>query len=264
MLNARENWKFSIFRDASAASEAAADRVAATIANESDATIALPTGSTPLIMFDILAARAARGEIDFSGVHLFCLDEYVGVTPEDRVSLTRWLRDAFLQRVGLPAEHVHPLPSTADDLVAAASEFDQAIAARGGLDLAVLGLGPNGHIGYNEPGSRADSRTRVVTLTPESRSQAAAYWEGAAEIPARAMTMGVATLLEAKQIVLLVTGAAKAKMLRRTLEEPMSADVPASWLRLGGPRLTIIADEAAASELSSMHVKPPAGTDDRG
>jgi glucosamine-6-phosphate deaminase len=264
MVNGPENWKLSIFRDASAASEAAADRVAATIANDSDAAIALPTGSTPLIMFDILAARAARGEVDFSGVHLFCLDEYVGVTPHDQVSLTRWLRDAFLQRVGLQDDQVHPLPSTADDLVAAASEFDQAIAARGGLNLAVLGLGPNGHIGYNEPGSSADSRTRVVTLTPESRSQATAYWDGAAQIPDRAMTMGVGTLLEAKQIVLLVTGEAKAEMLRRTLAEPMSADVPASWLRLAGPRLTIIADEAAASELSTVPSSSPAGVDDSG
>jgi glucosamine-6-phosphate deaminase len=214
-------------------------------------------------MFDILAARATRGEVDFSGVHLFCLDEYVGVTPKDPVSLTRWLWDAFLHRIGLSADRVHSLPSTANDLVAAASEFDHAIAARGGLDLAVLGLGPNGHIGYNEPGSSADSRTRVVTLTPESRSQAAAYWEGAVQIPDRAMTMGVGTLLEAKQIVLLVTGEAKAEMLRRTVEQPMSADVPASWLRIAGPRLTIIADEAAASELSTEHVKSPEGTDDR-
>src|SRR5687767_1663618 len=103
MVNARESWKLAIYRDASTASEAAADRVAATIAHESDATIALPTGSTPLAMFDILAARAARGEVNFSGVHLYCLDEYVEVTPEDQVSLTRWLREAFLQRVGLPA-----------------------------------------------------------------------------------------------------------------------------------------------------------------
>jgi glucosamine-6-phosphate deaminase len=264
MVNGRENWKLSVYRDAPAASEAAADRVAATIANESGATIALPTGTTPLIMFDILAARAARGEVDFSGVHLYCLDEYVGVTPEDRVSLTRWLQDAFLQRVGVPADQVHPLPSTAADLAAAASEFDRAIAARGGLDLAVLGLGPNGHIGYNEPGSSADSRTRVITLTPESRSQATAYWEGKAEIPDRAMTMGVGTLLESKQIVLLVTGEAKAEMLRRTLAEPMSADVPASWLRLAGPRLTIIADEAAASELSTVPSSSPTGAHDSG
>ena len=94
---------------------------------------------------------------------------------------------------------------TADDLVAAAAAYEEAITARGGLDLAILGLGPNGHIGYNEPGSSADSRTRVITLTPESRSQASAYWEGAVPIPHQAMTMGVATLLEAKQIVLLVT-----------------------------------------------------------
>lgn len=263
MVNTGENWNLAIFGDAAAASEAAADRVGATIANESDATIALPTGSTPLVMFDILAARAARDEIDFSGVHLFCLDEYVGVTPEDPVSLTRWLSDAFLQRVGLTADQVHPLPSTAGDLVAAAGEFDREIAARGGLDLAVLGLGPNGHIGYNEPGSSADSRTRVINLTPESRNQATAYWEGALQIPDRAMTMGVGTLLEAKQIVLLVIGEAKAKMLWRTLEQPMSAEVPASWLRLAGPRLTIIADEAAASELSTQQVNSPAGTDDR-
>jgi glucosamine-6-phosphate deaminase len=264
MVNASENRKLAIYRDAAAASEAAADRVATTILDKFDATISLPTGGTPLIMFDILAARAARGEIDFSGVHLFCLDEYVGVMPEDQVSLTRWLREAFLNRVGLPADQVHPLPSTADDLVAAASEFDKAIAARGGLDLAILGLGPNGHIGYNEPGSSADSRTRVITLTPESRSQATAYWEGAFEIPNRAMTMGVGTLLEAKQIVLLVTGEAKAEMLRRTLEEPMSADVPASWLRIAGRRLAVVADEAAASELSTVRLRSPAGADDGG
>jgi glucosamine-6-phosphate deaminase len=128
--------------------------------------------------------------------------------------------------------------------------FERTITARGGLDLVVLGLGPNGHIGYNEPGSGDESRTRVITLTPESLGQASAYWEGAVPIPNRAMTMGVGTLLEAKQIALLVTGAAKADMLRRTLEEPMSAIVPASWLRIAGPRLTVIADEAAASELA--------------
>ena len=252
MVKARENWKIAVYRDEAAASLAAADRVAETVLGESDATISLPTGSTPLMMFDILAARAARGEIDFSAVHLFCLDEYLGVTPEDPMSLTRWLWDAFLRRVGFSPNQVHPLPATADDLVAAAAEFEGAIASRGGLDLAVLGLGPNGHIGYNEPGSSADSRTRVLALTPESRAQASAYWEGAVPIPDRAMTMGVGTLLEAKQLVLLVTGEAKADILRRTLEEPMTADVPASWLRIAGPRLTVIADEAAASQLPNQ------------
>jgi glucosamine-6-phosphate deaminase len=249
MINGRENWKLVVYPDAAAASLAAADCVAATVLGKADATISLPTGSTPLLLFDILAARAARGEIDFSGVHLFCLDEYVGVTPGDPMSLTRWLWDAFLHRVGFSPDQVHALPATADDLVTAAGGFEEVIARRGGLDLAVLGLGPNGHIGYNEPGSSANSRTRVVALTPESRAQASAYWEGAVPIPDHAMTMGVGTLLEAKQLVLLVTGEAKADILRRTLEEPMSANIPASWLRVAGPRLTVIADEAAASQV---------------
>jgi glucosamine-6-phosphate deaminase len=188
----------------------------------------------------------------------------LGVTVEDANSLTRWLRDEFLNRVGISPGQVHALPVTADDLVAAAAAFDEAIAARGGLDLAILGLGPNGHIGYNEPGSHADSRTRVIPLTPESRSQASAYWEGAVPIPDQAMTMGVGTLLEAQQIVLLVIGEAKADMLRRALEETMSADVPASWLRLAGSRLTVIADEAAARNLSIASSEWSATLDDRG
>jgi glucosamine-6-phosphate deaminase len=250
MVIGSENWNLAIFRDPSAASEAAAHVVSDLIRNEPHAAISFPTGSTPLGMFDVLAARVARGEIDFSGVTVFCLDEYLGVTFEDPNSLTRWLKDAFLNRIGISPDQVRPLPVTACDPVAAAAAFDEAIAARGGLDLAILGLGPNGHIGYNEPGSSADSRTRVISLTPESRTQASAYWEGEVQIPDQAMTMGVGTLLEAKQIVLLVIGEAKADMLRRVLQEPMSADVPASWLRIAGSRLTVIADEAAARDLS--------------
>jgi glucosamine-6-phosphate deaminase len=245
------NWSVNVFRDAEAASEAAADAVATTVHGKSNAAISVPTGSTPLGMFEHLSARVASGELDFSDVDIFCLDEYVGVSRDDPGSLTRWLWDALLYRIGVRVEQVHALPSTADDLTAAASAYEAEIAVRGGLDLAVLGLGPNGHIGYNEPGSNADSRTRVISLTPESLSQASSYWEGAVSIPDRAMTIGVATLLESKRIVLLVTGGAKAEILRRTLEEPMGADVPASWLRLAGPRLEVIADGEAASSLSS-------------
>jgi glucosamine-6-phosphate deaminase len=250
----RENWTLAVLHDPSAVSEAASDFVSTTVLSKPDAAITFPTGSTPLGMFDVLAARAGRGEIDFSGVEIFCLDEYVGVTAEDPNSLSRWLWNGLLSRIGIRPHQFHPLPVTADgdELEAAAAGYDQMI-PRGGLDLAVLGLGPNGHIGYNEPGSSAESRTRVIALTPESRTQASAYWEGAIPIPELAMTMGVGTLLEAKQIVLLVTGFAKAEILRRTVEEPMSADVPASWLRLAGPRLTIVADEAAASRLSIVH-----------
>ena len=197
----------------------------------------------------LLAPPVARSI--FRASLIFCLDEYVGVTVEDPNSLTRWLSEALPE----PDRHQtrstpHPSRYRGRSLPKPRPNTIEAISARGGLDLAILGLGPNGHIGYNEPGSSADSRTRVITLTAESRNQASAYWEGSIPIPDQAMTMGVGTLLESKQIVLLVIGEAKADILRRTLEEPMSAEVPASWLRIAGPRLTIIADEAAASELS--------------
>jgi len=253
MITGTENWNLAIFRDSLAASEAAADVVTSVIHDNPYAAISFPTGSTPLGMFDVLAARAARGEIDFSNVTVFCLDEYIGVTVEDPNSLTRWLWDALLTRIGITPDRLHTLPVIANDPVAAATEYEEAITARGGLDLAILGLGPNGHVGYNEPGSSADSRTREIALTPESLTQASAYWEGAVAIPGQAMTIGVGTLLESKQILLLVTGDAKAGILRRALEEPMSADVPASWLRIAGPRLSVIADEAAASNLSAVH-----------
>jgi glucosamine-6-phosphate deaminase len=261
MVTGSENWNFAVFPGSRAASEATADVVSTVIRSKPDAALAFPTGSTPLRMFDILAARAARGDIDLSSATVFCLDEYVGVTVEDPNSLTRWLKEAVLDRIGVKSDRLHTLPVTAQDLVAAASEYEESIAARGGLDLAILGLGPNGHIGYNEPGSSAESRTRVIALTPESRSQASAYWEGAVPIPDRAMTMGVGTLLEAKQIVLLVIGETKADMLRRALEDPMSAGVPASWLRTAGSRLTVIVDEAAASSLSVMHPGESAAPD---
>lgn len=246
-----QTWKLTVVPDAKTMSELAADIVAETVAAKPDAVISVPTGSTPLGMFDVLADRASRGEIDLSRIHLFCLDEYVGVSADDPNSLTGWLQTALIDRVGIPATHVHALPATAADLPAATREYEHTLAKLGGLDLAILGLGPNGHIAYNEPGSPAASRTRVVELTPESIVQAAAYWEGAVAIPDTAVTIGVGTLLEADQIVLLVSGGAKAEMLRRTLEDSMSAEVPASWLRKAGPRLRVIADEQAAAMLQS-------------
>jgi glucosamine-6-phosphate deaminase len=249
MITTPEGWTLTVVPDAAAMSEAAADRVATVICQKPDAVLSLPTGSTPLGMFDILVERIARGELDPSRIELFLLDEYVGVAPEDPNSLTGWLRRALLNRAAIPITRVHPLPATSNELGTAAAEFERELAACGGLDLAVLGLGPNGHIAYNEPGSEADARTRALTLTPESIAQASAYWHDTVPIPRRAMTMGVGTLLEAKQIVLIVSGQAKASVLRRALEEPMSAETPASWLRLAGPRLEVIADRAAASEL---------------
>jgi glucosamine-6-phosphate deaminase len=233
-----------VLSDADVVGNAAADIVAATVRANPRSVIAVPTGTTPLPMFAALIDRVTRGELDLSQIHLFCLDEYVGVAPSEPNSLTGWLTRVFIEPAGISMRNVHTLPSTDEDLAGAPGRYEADLAAHGGLDLAILGLGGNGHIAYNEPGSEANSRTRVIALTPESVAQAAGYFEGRS-VPTQAMTIGVQTLLEARQIVLLVTGAAKTDILAKTLHAPMSDDVPASWLRLAGERVTVLADEAA-------------------
>ena len=228
----------------------AADRVAAAVAADPHAAIAVPTGSSPLGMFAEIIARVQRGELDLGLTDVFCIDEYVGVMESDPNSLTGWLRRSLLDQIGVEGERVHTIPVGEPDPIVAAAGFEAELAAHGGLALAVLGLGANGHIAYNEPGAAADSRTRLVTLSPESISAAAKYWQDTVPIPDQAMTIGVGTLLEARRIVLIVSGEAKAEILRRAWHDPMSADVPASWLRLAGDRFEVIADEAAVKLLS--------------
>lgn len=245
----QESWRLRVVPDPAALSEAAADIVSAAVQQNPRAAIAVPTGKTPLGMFDVLAARAARGEIDFSQVTLFCLDEYLGAGPTDPNSLTRWLYESFIDRVGIMRDNVHVMAATDSDPKAAAQRYEDELREAGGLDLAVLGMGANGHIAFNEPGSAAASRTRMLALAPESIAQAAAYWHDSLPLPSHAISMGVGTLLEARQLALIVTGTSKANVLRMALEEPVSADVPASWLRLAGSRLDVLVDADAASLL---------------
>jgi glucosamine-6-phosphate deaminase len=240
--------KIIVLDDATAVGRATADIVAATVRADPEAVIAVPTGTTPLPMFEAVAADVASGALDLSRIQLFCLDEYVGVSDKDPNSLTGWLEKAFIQPARIPAAHVHALPSMDPDLAGAPARYEADLRAHGGLDLAVLGLGGNGHIAYNEPGSGAETRTRIVDLTPESVEQAAGYFEGRA-VPTKAMTMGVETMLEARAIVLIVTGEGKQEILRRTLTEPPTAEVPASFLQLAPDKVTVIADRAAAGLL---------------
>lgn len=249
-MSGYQDYALEVVDDAAAMSRRAAAIVADQVVADPETVLAVPTGNTPLGMFADLIGRVEAGALDFGRCRLFCLDEYVGVAPDDPNSLTGWLSDAFARPARFDPARVHALPSTDSDPIAGAARYEDRLAALGGLDLAVLGLGGNGHVAYNEPGSAADSRTRVLTLTPASIRQAAAYWQGAVPIPDQAMTIGIGTLREAKHIVLIVSGLGKAEILRRSLEDPMTDVVPASWLRLAGPRLTVVADRAAASELS--------------
>jgi len=237
-----------IVPDYDAMSRAAADIVAQTVMAHPGAAISVPTGSTPVGMFEALIEKVTHGDLTFNHTQLFCLDEYVGVTADDPNSLTGWLYDNFLTASRIPADNIHTLPATAADLTAAAASYEADIANAGGLELAVLGLGGNGHIAYNEPGSPGDSRTRVLNLTEESINQARGYFEGQS-VPTQAITVGVGTLLEARRIVLIVSGASKADVLHAALHGPQTPDVPASFLQRAPEKLTVITDEAAAARL---------------
>lgn len=212
--------------------------------------ITLPTGETPRGMYEELVRRIRGGSLDFSKVQFFCLDDYLGKSITDEISLTRWLNEVFLESAGIPRENIHLIPTEAQDPDAAAARYDRDIMTAGGLELAVVGLGPNGHVGFNEPGSPIDSRTRVVNLSAESREQNASYYEGHQTIPPQAITMGLGTILEARRIVLIVSGERKADVLRASLEGPITPDVPGSFLRTAAARLQVIVDEPAASALS--------------
>ena len=176
--------KLVVVDDYDALSRAGADAIAEVVARKPDAAIVVATGDTPMGAYEELAARHSRGEVAASRVRAFQLDEYLGVPPGDRRSLYGWMERSFVRPLGLPEAHVVRLPweeATAGEGIEA---YVRAVAAAGGFDLAVLGLGPNGHLGFNEPPSHADSPTRMVSLTDASIESNAGYWGGAGVVPA--------------------------------------------------------------------------------
>ncbi len=227
----------------------AADIVEQVIAANPGSAITLPTGETPRGMYDELTRRIEAGAIDFGSIEFFCMDDYLGKGIDDKTSLTAWLDDAFLTPAKVHGPHVHLVPTLAENPHEALAAYDKAIQDLGGFRLAVLGLGRNGHIGFNEPGSPIDAPTRIVDLTDESRDQNAAYYEEGEEIPAQAMTVGVSRFLEAEQVVLIVSGSSKSGILRQSLEGPVTDEVPGSYLQTIAEKLTVIVDADAASQL---------------
>ena len=225
----------------------AAELVAALLAARPAAVLALPVGGTPRLVYAELRRRYRAGALSFARATVFSLDEYVGVSRDDGRSFHHTLRDQLYDHVDLAAEHIRAPDGAAADVDAAAASYDQAIAAAGGIDLALLGIGGNGHIAFNEPGSSFDSRTRVVALADDSRAAVAGAFGGEA-VPTRALTMGIATILAARRCVLLAYGAAKAEVIARAIQPPPSPALPASALQLHADA-TFILDAAAASRL---------------
>ncbi len=218
--------------DAGGLAQAAADLISEQVKVNPSLSILVATGNTPMPTYAELARRVTAGTVDFSRVTAVQLDEYLSVSDDDPRSLWGWMRRSF----------VDPLGITRTVRLESPAQFATAVADLGGLDLAILGLGPNGHLGFNEPPSPPDAPTRTLELTPASLESNAVYW-GDLDVPAGAITAGMDVILAARQALLLVSGAHKRDILHTALEGPQTPDVPASFLRRTA--LTVIADGAA-------------------
>lgn len=237
-----------IYPDAREASVAACDRIQALVAAKPDAVLALPTGNTPRAMYAELAKRVAQGELDLGRVQIFMLDEFVGLPHDHEQSYHTFAQREIVGPLNLRPEQVRVLDGTASDLPRMCAAYEEAIAAAGGIDLCVLGIGQDGHIAFNEPSSSLASRTRVKALTPATiKEQARAFGEAQA-VPRHVVTMGVATILEAKRIILLAFGRSKALVVAKAVEGPITAFVPASALQMH-PAVTAMLDPEASEDL---------------
>ncbi|WP_167102584.1 glucosamine-6-phosphate deaminase [Mycobacterium sp. DL592] len=211
--------------------------------------LGVATGGTPMRLYDELARRSRAGEIDLSSAVVVALDEYVGLGSADPHSYAAYVRERIAEPLGIAAENVVVPQGDSPDPATAAAEFDARIAAVGGVDVQIAGIGANGHLGFNEPGSPLASTTRVVALSEQTRSDNARFFGGRVEeVPRHAITQGLATICRARGILLLASGRAKAQPLVAALLGPVDAAVPASVLQ-SHRDVTVIADHAAAAML---------------
>lgn len=242
--------KLVIVKDYNDMSKQAAKLIAEEVTRNPKTVLGLATGGTPVGMYRELVSLHQQDSVDFSQAQSFNLDEYVGLPSLHPQSYRTYMNENLFAHINLPAEKTHVPQGDAEDLEAECKRYEQAIAQAGGIDIQVLGIGNNGHIGFNEPGSTKDTTTRVVALTQSTIEANARYFDSIQEVPTQAVSMGIQTILGAKKIILLASGEAKAQAVSQMLEGEMTADVPASLLQLH-PDVTVIVDEEAASVLSA-------------
>src|ERR1700722_15415579 len=216
--------------------------------------LGLPTGSTPVGLYRELIRLHKEQGLDFSRVITFNLDEYYPMSPDDPHSYNRWMRETFFDHVNIPAHQINIpdgtiRPEEAEDYCL---RYEQKIRRAGGIDLQILGIGRTGHIGFNEPGSTRHSRTRMVTLDPVTRRDAASGFFGEKNVPHQALTMGVGTILEARKVVIMAFGEHKAAVVQRAVEGAISDSVTASFLQQH-PDATFLLDRAAAGLLAAVN-----------
>lgn len=239
-----------IVADAEEGAKVVADVFARTLQEsaETGTVLGLATGSSPVPAYAELIRRHREEGLSFAGSRAFLLDEYVGLPAGHEQSYHRFIRENFTAQIDIDDAAVVSPNGAAADPIAEAASYDLGIAEAGGVDLQILGIGSNGHIAFNEPGSSLSSRTRVVGLTRSTITDNSRYFDAPADVPVRAISQGLGTILEARRIVLTATGAGKATAVAHLVEGAISSRWPATVLQLH-PDVVVVVDEAAAAEL---------------
>ncbi|SDZ11910.1 glucosamine-6-phosphate deaminase [Evansella caseinilytica] len=227
-------------------SKTAAALVAEEMMNKKISVLGLATGGTPFGTYQQLIELVKAGEISFATTHTVNLDEYVGLANDHPDSYHQYMYENFFKHIDIPVEQTHLPNGDADNLQQECLRYESILEELGGVDLQLLGIGENGHIGFNEPGTSFDSKTHIVDLEDSTRKANARFFDKGEPVPAQAVTMGIQTIMNSKKIVLLASGIKKAEAIARLLQGEVSEACPATVLKRH-PHLTLIADEAALS-----------------
>jgi glucosamine-6-phosphate deaminase len=240
-----------IFASEQEAAAACAAHIAAAVRAKPDLVLGLPTGRSPLNVYRELVGLHKRGELDLSRATTFNLDEFLGVPPEDSGSFRAYMERHLFEHVNLAPERIHFLDGCAPDAEAECERYDREIAKAGGLELLLMGVGPNGHVAFNEPGEGLMAKSHRGLLSRETRlSQAPLFGDEAARVPMASLTMGMAPIVQAREVLLLAFGASKAAAVTAMVHGPVTPRCPASFLQLH-PNVHVWLDPAAASGLAS-------------
>lgn len=240
-----------IQKDIDAATRLTAKVISNQLRKKPNLVLGLATGRTMEKLYARLVHEFEKYELDFSLCETFNLDEYVGLHPEDEHSYRYYMNEHLFSKINIDIRNTHLPNGMADDLQKEAKHYEELIEEAGGIDLQILGIGRSGHIGFNEPLSALQSRTREKALTPVTIKQNSPLFDDPEDMPKQALTMGVGTILDAKRILMLVTGKEKAEILAKAVEGPVTAMISASALQLH-PKCTVIVDEDAASKLQEQ------------
>jgi glucosamine-6-phosphate deaminase len=242
--------KVTVFKDERTLARTFAVQIAATLGQTPSLVLGLPTGRTPIRLYHELGSLHQNGQADFSRATTFNLDEFLGVGSDDPGSYHAFMREHLFSRVNLERDRINFLNGTAPEPDAECVRYERAIDAAGGIDLQLLGIGTNGHIGFNEPARELAARTHRVTLKASTRRSNASLFGGDADkVPKEALSMGVATILHAKRIVLIATGKSKARCIDRLLNGPITPKLPASLLQVHRD-VELMLDTTAAGSLA--------------